>query len=87
MRHRIEDLGRLLVLLEKIYEFSVKSRVKPFCEGWRNKDFADKFLELDKEKQYDYIHEMVYAMSELEDMLQEAISIARGHDALNESEL
>jgi len=74
-RERLEDLGRIRVLLENIDELLLFD----FYTG-RRKDFVEWFRELDKERQDDMLENLINGISRLEDRLSECIVIARGHD-------
>lgn len=80
MRERVEDLGRISVMIDMMLE----------AELWdiyagRNKDFTDYFGGLDQEKQDDLLHNLIYGLSHVKDKLYEVASIADGRDSLNES--
>jgi len=78
-RLRCEDLGRLAVLLERILEL-------PIWELYhgRNKDFVEYFDSLDKEKQWDLLHDFIYGIDNVKDKILDCRSIALGTDDLND---
>ena len=81
MRQRIEDLGRLAVLLDKALNLPVWE----LFHG-RNKDFVEYFEGLEPEKKWDLLHDFIYGLDHLKDELNECLSIANGWDMLNEKE-
>lgn len=81
MRQRIEDLGRLLVLLERVLDHNLFEKMDEF----RPKDFLDIFHKWPSEKQDDWIHQTGYEIRSLKDEIAECWSIARGDDYLNET--
>jgi hypothetical protein len=75
MRERIEDLGVLcekldLLCEDELFEWKSSSNI-------RDKDTADWFLSLDKEKQSDIIHSLAYKITNMSDKLHECFKIAR----------
>jgi len=82
MRERVEDLGRIVVLIDWTLDL-------PIWEVYsgRKKDFVDHFRTLDEEKQDDLLHNIIYGIEGLKDKLQEISSIAEGMDRLNEPPL
>ena len=81
MRQRVEDLGRLSVMIDDILELPVWE----LFHG-RNKDFVEYFESLEQEKQWDLLHDFIYGLDRLKDELHECLSIAKGWDILNEKE-
>jgi len=79
MRHRIEDLGRLLVLLEALAKDSF------FEDPIRPKDFTDWFDKRSATDKGDILHAMAYGKRRVHELLAECIVIARGHDDLQEN--
>lgn len=79
MRERVEDLGRLSVLLKDALELDLFE--KPMC---RNKDFLDWFDSLNAEDKDSFIHALPYQIQELKEALWEMLTIAEGNDILNE---
>ena len=79
-RERIEDLGRICQMLHVITKdelFDWKDKIGVNC---RNKETADFFMNLDKDKQYDIIHSLAYQISDIHDKLYEMYQIARYGD-------
>ena len=79
MRQRIEDLGRLAVLIDR----ALKMDTFHLYHG-RNKDFVDEFYTWDNDKQVEFLHNMIYSIDEVSDCLHECYSIAIGHDMIND---
>lgn len=77
-RHRLEDLGRVLMILQRIDEDI------DFEFTGRRKDFPEWFLSLDEEKKSDFLYELPYKMERIEERIAECILICRGHDELNQ---
>jgi hypothetical protein len=78
MRERIEDLGRLCVMTEKLLDHQLFHLIT--C---REKDFLDVFEEMKEEQRDDLLHSMAYGISGVRDELYEMLSIAKGNDPLN----
>ena len=76
-RERLEDLGRLRVLLENIADMDIFSMKH---SSVRKKDFVDWFRTQNEDKQNDLIEKMIYGIDAIEDYLSECIVIARGHE-------
>lgn len=81
MRKRIEDLGRIAVLVEKLFDADVW-----YVYTGRNKDFVDYFNELDDEKKDDILHKLIYGLDDLKSSISDISLIAEGTDRLNESD-
>ena len=82
MRHRIEDLGRLTVMLRNLLDhelFDDNSRPR------RPKDYWDWFSELSDEKKDDTLRSWVYGIQDISEHLSDMLQIAQGTDPLNES--
>lgn len=79
MRERLEDLGRIMVMVEKLLDLPLFE--SPNC---RSKDFTEWFESLSEETRADFLHQLPYQIREVEDQLNEIVMIARGHDFLNE---
>lgn len=79
MRERVEDLGRLSVLLDNILEKEIFSSIN--C---RPKDFAEVFYGKDRETQEDLLRTFAYGISDVESEICECRVIALGQDDLNE---
>jgi hypothetical protein len=82
MRERIEDLGRLCVMIDKLLEHDVFSLIT--C---RDKDFVDVFCEMKEEQKDDLLHSIAYGISGVRDELYNMLAIAQGSDLLNDREL
>ena len=80
MRKRVEDLGRICVMIDHILE----EEIWDLYQG-RKKDFVDDFNEMEEDKQYELLHGLIYGLDGLKDKLYEISSIAEGTDRLNES--
>lgn len=79
-RQRIEDLGRICVLLENILEDDLFEEMP-----WnRPKDAIEVFMSMEEEKQCDLIHDIAYRLQDLEEQLIRCLSISKGFDDLNE---
>lgn len=79
MRTRVEDLGRISVLIDNILDLDVFE-----LYSGRDKDFEDFFGSLEKEKKSDLLHKLIYGLSEVRNNLYIVSSVADGLDALNE---
>jgi len=77
-RKRIEDLGRLSVLLENILEHEIfrEERMLP-------QDFENWFETQDHEKKQEILERIGRNIPEVEEMLLESLAIAKGIDCLN----
>jgi len=81
MRERIEDLGRLAVLLRNLLDHRIFE--SDFVPG-RRKDYGEWFAQLSEDKKDDVLHEWVYGIDDIKDKLYEMLDIAEGTDPLNE---
>lgn len=81
-RERIEDLGRLLAMLQQILEDAFFER----DSNIRSKDFLDEFRSWSEEFQSDWISEEVYGKDRIKELLWECHSICCGQDRLNQSD-
>ncbi len=81
MRKRVEDLGRLLVMLQNIRNHEIFEIVPG-----RNKDFSDDFYVYDQNEQRDMLHKFAYGLETVAAEIWECIEIARGEDELNLSD-
>ena len=79
MRERIEDLGRISVLIDKLLDHELFNLI--VC---RDKDFIDSFEALEEDKRDDLLHNLAYGISSVRDELYEILCIAKGTDPLNE---
>jgi len=78
MRNRLEDLGRLAVLLRNAVEMEIFEEFP--C---RNKDFTSWLEELSAEKREEVLHPIPYRIYELQEKLYDMLSIAESRDDLN----
>lgn len=79
MRHRLEDLGRILELSRTLTDHELFDY---FMQG-RPKDFLDKFRNLSSDKQDDLLHKLPYQIQEVHDALTSIYCIAAGLDELS----
>ena len=79
MRQRVEDLGRIAVLIDNI----LKEDLWDLYQG-RNKDFVEIFNAMPEEKRDDLLHNLIYGISGIKEKIYEIGSIADGTDILNE---
>jgi len=78
MRQRVEDLGKIAVLLDAILEQEIwENRCAIAC---RNKDFVEVFKTLDEETQDEFLHSIVYQLEELREKIYECREIAYGEE-------
>lgn len=78
MRQRVEDLGRLAVILDDILDMDL------FAErSFRNKDYLDHLASLSEQNRDDVLHAIPYKIDEVKEKLYEALEIAKGLDELN----
>ena len=75
MKERIEDLGRLFVLLDHVIHHGIFK----FYMG-RNKDFSEFIEEMNQEKRMDFMHDLIYGIKEVEEILYECRAIAQGDE-------
>lgn len=75
MKQRIEDLGRIRVMLEDLLD-------REIMELWGHsaKYFDDWFVEQTEEKKGDIIHDLAYGIRGIHDKLYDILSIAKGDD-------
>lgn len=76
-RERLEDLGRLRVLLENIRELEIFIRIP---SRLRASDFHEWFNEQTNEFKLHFMEQLPYDIQELSSRLDECIVISRGHD-------
>lgn len=80
MRHRLEDLGRCLVLVEKLRDHDLLNDVY-----WRRaKDACQWFDSQVPEKKDEVIHEIAYGIEQIKTELSDIVSILRATDYLSE---
>lgn len=83
MRERIEDLGRLTVLLDNAADHEIFDTMENFCQ--RPKDFTWLFSECkDEEKKDELLHNLAYGLDSLRNAIYDMLSIAKGWDPLND---
>lgn len=83
IRHRLEDLGLLTVLLTEFLKmelFSQEELLRPFIDKDRNGWFGSK----SEDQKDDIIRAWVYGLDDIREKIYEMISIAEGKDDLNE---
>lgn len=81
MRERVEDLGRLAVMLRNLLDHRL------FEEDFaprRSKDYSEWFSQLSEDKKDDILHEWVYGLDTVKEKISEMLDIAEGTDPLNE---
>lgn len=83
-RERIEDLGRICVLIDNVIH--KHNEFKETYSG-RNKDFCQWFDEQDQDKKDEVLHKLIYDRDDLTDELYQIYEIAEGVDRLNFPEL
>ncbi len=74
-KHRLEDLG---VLSEKLRMLSIHD-VFGLIPG-RKKDFCEYFYELEVEKQWDLLHELIYGIDHVQEKILECLNVADGSE-------
>lgn len=75
-RQRIEDLGKLAIMLRVLFEDELFSLASP----GRKKDYPDLFLTLSKDEKHDIITKVVYGLENIHFLLADCLSIADGDD-------
>ena len=83
MRHRLEDLGRLTVLIQNLLDYellSSHSNLRPS----RAKDWDAWLTSKTEEQKDDIFHSWAYGMESIRERLYEMLEIAEGADRLNE---
>lgn len=78
MRHRLEDLGRIAVMLDAV----LNGRL--FRLPVRARDYLQYFEEKSLEEKQEIVHNMAVDIEVVSDFLVKTLEIARGEDALNE---
>lgn len=81
MRDKCFDLGRVSVLIEKLYEEDLLQ--EPFWD--RPKEAEDWFFAQTIDKQAEIIHKIAYGIEDIENKLTEIMNICNGYDDLNQS--
>lgn len=85
MRQRIEDLGRLMVLLDQLWKDDIFLIIERTVFS-SAKNFADSIQKMSKEEQWEFLNKIGYGIDRLQDKIVEALEIARGDDYLNREE-
>lgn len=81
MRNRVEDIGRILILLEKVMDHSL------FCESrMLPVDFSEWFYQQSREVQVKLLDGLAFGVDEVENQMMDILKIAKGEDYLNGSE-
>lgn len=81
MRQRIEDLGRLMVLIKNLLDHKI------FDESYsprRPKDSWEWFSELSEDQKIEILNTWAYGIEDVKEKLYEMLQIAEGTDPLNE---
>jgi len=81
MRERVEDLGRLMVMIRHLLDQEIFNDL-PI----RKKDYYDWFIDKSEDQKQEIIEKWVYGISYVSEELYEMLSITQGHDHLNEKE-
>ncbi len=81
MRHRVEDLGRIAVLIRLLFDETIFSREHLPC---RTKDYYEWFHLLDEERKKEALHAWVYGIVDIMEGLYNILDIAEGADILNQ---
>jgi hypothetical protein len=81
MRQRIEDLGRILAMLDKLYSDANLFHIYLRC--FRPKDYPEWWAKLTPEEQLGKVGEFVYGIEDMQERLAEIIEVAEGEDRLN----
>ena len=77
-RDRLEDLGRLTVMIDNIMEHEIFSE-----ERMMAKDFPDWFCSQCPQKREEILNRFACGIQDVENQLQKALEIAKGIDKLN----
>ena len=83
MRHRIEDLGRIAVLLQDLLKQEMFNDIN---RPNRPKDCLDWWSKFDKDKQSEMLYTWSYGIQNIEHAIYEIMSVAEGTDNLNQME-
>lgn len=84
MRERIEDLGRIAAMLDRVLkEFEL---FKECNRPRRCKDYGEWWESLSPDHQDEALHTLVYGIQSVEEELYDILSIAEGTDILNTPE-
>ncbi|MBS0654701.1 MAG: hypothetical protein JSR46_02895 [Verrucomicrobia bacterium] len=85
MRHRLEDLGRLAVMIDNLLEHKLFEDYD--LRPGRPKDYGEWFASKTEDQKDDIIHAWVYGLESIRDKLYDMLSIAQGTDLLNDSKM
>ena len=77
-KERIEDLGKLSILLSQIYDHDIFDEIERYWK--RPKDAFELFHELDEDKQEECIRTIAYGLDEIRDKIAECFNIADGDE-------
>jgi len=77
-RDRLEDLGRLAVIIDNILDHEIFTEERMMAA-----DFENWFQSQSPEKRQSVLDRLARAIPEIEQKLEEAVKIAKGIDALN----
>ncbi len=81
-RQRVEDLGRILELLNALLENELFDKDG---KGWpRNKDFSEFAMSWSDEKKEEFFHDFIYSLDHITEKLFSMREIAIGEDYINE---
>lgn len=83
-RERIEDLGRLAVMLRHLLDHDLMNGDIRFHPG-RPKDCIEWFCQKTEDQKDDILTKWCYGFESIRDELYEMLSIAEGTDPLNEN--
>lgn len=83
MRHRLEDLGRLTVMIDNLLEHELFDGLS--LRPGRPKDYDEWFNSKTEDQKDDIIRAWVYGIESIRDKLCDMLSIAQGTDPLNDS--
>jgi len=83
MRQRIEDLGRLSILLRVLLDHDLFD--KDLLPN-RSKDYSAWFSHMSEEKKDEMIHSWIYGIEDIREQIHLMLEIADGEDHLNEYE-
>ena len=80
MRERLEDIGRILEMVNNLMN-------EPVFDLWnqRPKDFFDWYTEQSDDRQCDILNDLAYGIQGISTKLGEIYTVASGQDFLNES--
>ena len=82
MRERVEDLGRIFVMIDNILESGMFEKWEEM--NCRCKDLCDHFDSMTEDQKESFIHSYGYNVEDLRDKLYQIREIAMGEDRLND---